>query len=203
MKRSTILCLSLASALALTPVSTFAQSVHRIDGIRPGSDGTMSLSLTGSVASSFIPYFDIYLLEASTDLVDWTPLPPLLRTNAIPEPLQFHDETAPNYPAQFYRMGTNHLVTSFPLPNGPYRVGMISRLMTDPSRTNRYDIPTNSSFMISIWYPAQATAGLRPGRWLDAPVAMHVMWRGYSDRVLYLMTHSLPGAAVATNEAAY
>jgi dienelactone hydrolase len=196
---------SVSIGLAMTVAASqgFAQTPHRFNSIRPGPGGAMLLGLTGSVSQSFSPYFDIYLLDASTNLGHWTPLPPLLRTNGLLAPLLFRDEAAPNYPARFYRMATNHLITPFPLPTGPYRVGMVSRLMTDPSRTNRYDIPTNSSFMISIWYPAQPRAGLRPERWLDTAVATHVIWQGYTDRVPYLHTHSLPGAVVATNEAVF
>src|SRR5258705_3603443 len=201
MKRGTY-HISFALAIELASFYSFAQTAHRIESIRPASGGVMLLTMTGSVPQPFTPYFDIYLLDASTNLEHWTPLPPLLRTNALSVPL-FRDDEARNHAARFYRMATNHLITSFPAPTGPCRVGMISRLMTDPSRTNRYGIPTNSSFMISIWYPAQATAGAPPGPWLDPQVATHVMRSRYFNQVRYLVSHSLPGVAVATNDIAY
>ena len=34
--------------------------------------------------------------------------------------------------------------------NCQYTVGTVSRLLRDPSRTNRYNIPTNSSFMVTF-----------------------------------------------------
>jgi dienelactone hydrolase len=202
-QRNPLNFLIIALALEFASPVGFAQTVHRINGVRGEPGGIISLSLTGSVSQPFNPYFDSYLLDGSTNLEHWTPLPPLLGTNALPAPLFFRDGAASNYRARFYRIATNHLITPFPAPTGPYRVGMVSRLMTDPSRTNRYDIATNSSFMISIWYPAQAPAGLRPGRWLDAAIATHVSWQGYTDRVPYLTTHALPAAAVAPDQTAY
>jgi dienelactone hydrolase len=193
----------IALAIGFACLRSSAQTPHRIESIRPASGGAILLTLTGSVSQAFSPYFDIYLLDASTNLERWTSLPPLLRTNALPASLLVRDDDAANHTARFYRTATNHLITPFPAPTGPYRVGMISRLMTDPSRTNRYGIPTNSSFMISIWYPAQPTAGIQPGPWLDLAVATYVMWGGYSNKVRYLVTHSLAGVAVATNESAY
>src|SRR5882672_6177256 len=168
MKRFTVIF-----SVGISVACALAQTAHRIDGIHSTSEDTISLSLTGNVSQLFSNYFDIYALEASTDLRGWTPLPPLLRTNAITSVSVYRDDT-PAFPARFYRLPTNHLITSFLAPTGPYRVGTVSRLMTDPSRTNRYDIPTNSSFMISIWYPAQAGPGLLPGRWLDTAVVNHV-----------------------------
>src|SRR5262245_28561798 len=128
-RRSSFLIIALT--LGVISCHGLAQVPHRINSIRPAAGGTMLLGLTGSVAQSFTPYFDSYLLDASTNLVDWTPLPPLLRTNAIVAPFFFRDDTAPQYPMRFYRIATNHLITSFPAPSGPYRVGMVSRLMTD------------------------------------------------------------------------
>jgi dienelactone hydrolase len=55
--------------------------------------------------------------------------------------------------------------------------------------------------MISIWYPAEARAGLKPGRWLDTAVATHRIWSGSSNRVLHLVTHSLAGATVLAGDA--
>jgi predicted dienelactone hydrolase len=44
-------------------------------------------------------------------------------------------------------------------PTGPYEVGRIDRLVTDPSRRNRYGDSTNGSFMVAVWYPAEPNAG--------------------------------------------
>jgi dienelactone hydrolase len=76
--------------------------------------------------------------------------------------------------------------------------------LSDPSRTNRYNIPTNSSFMVSYWYPAEAKAGQLPGTWEDRPLAQDPnWWGGYTDRVPYFVAHSLPAASIATNESKY
>ena len=88
-------------AVGVAASQGFAETPHRINSIRPGSGGTMLLGLTGSVSQSFSPYFDLYLLEASTNLQHWMPLPPLLRTNALPAALAFRDEAATLYPARF------------------------------------------------------------------------------------------------------
>src|SRR5438874_13514318 len=60
---------------------------------------------------------------------------------------------------------TNSLAP-FPPPTGPYAVGAMSRLLTDPSRANRY-VETNGSFMVSIWYPGQPEPGLSPSPYMD------------------------------------
>ena len=67
-------------------------------------DKTISLSLggsvsnlfnvTGAVSNRFMQAFDLYPVEASSDLVNWTRLGLLLRTNNDPNPLLFVDAEA-------------------------------------------------------------------------------------------------------------
>ena len=64
--------------------------------------------------------------------------------------------------ARFYRTPTNHFTAAYPRPTGPYPVGRIDRLITDPTRRNRHGLSTNGSFAITVWYPAASTAGQRP-----------------------------------------
>jgi dienelactone hydrolase len=144
---------------------------HRFNAISVLPDRSLFLSLTGSVANTFLPYFDIYVLERSTNLSDWAPLPNLLRTNASATPLTWIDTGAANFSAQFYRTPTNHLFTALAQPTGQYAVGRTTRTVTDLSRTNRYNIPTNAAFMLTIWYPAQASAGSLPATYIDRPLA--------------------------------
>jgi hypothetical protein len=149
---------SVTSRVALLTLTT----VHRIEGITVNPNHTISFSLTGVVSRLFAPYYDLYPLDASTNLVDWSPLAMLQRTNAFLDALNYLDPEAANFDQPFYRTPTNFLITPSPKPSGPYPVGTVSRLLTDPSRTNRYNIPTNSSFMVTFWYPAEARAGVLP-----------------------------------------
>src|SRR5882724_6932859 len=152
-----------AILLALHP-STHAQSIQRLTGISLQSNGDAELSLTGKVASAFY-YYDLYPIEASTDLVTWTPLATLLRTNSSSAPLRYIDAEAALLSNRFYRTPTNHLITAIPKPTGPYPIGTASRQLVDPTRTNRMP------FWIQIWYPAVPQAGLLPATYLDRRIA--------------------------------
>lgn len=61
-------------------------------GLRSQTNG-MQLVLRGQVGGN-------YIIEASTDLVHWTPLANAINTNGT---LQFSDTNAPNFPMRFYR----------------------------------------------------------------------------------------------------
>jgi len=85
-----------------------------------------------------------------------------------------------------------------------FAVGRISLLLSDPSRTNRYNIKTNGSFMVSYWYPAEPRAGELPGVWEDKPLALDPnWWGGYNDRVVRFVTHSLPDAGISNANERY
>ncbi len=185
---------SVTSRVAMLTFTT----VHRFGGIKANPDHTISLSLTGVVPRPFTNYYDIYLLEASTNLVDWSPLGMLQRTNASLDALSYLDPEATNVDKRFYRTPTNYLITPFPKPSGPYPVGTVSRLMTDPSRTNRYNIPTNSSFMVTFWYPAEARAGVLPAAYAEKEVI-----RISSNMVAQFVSHAVPGLPLATNQTSY
>jgi dienelactone hydrolase len=131
-------------------------------------DGNVSnmFNLSGAISNQFRQMFDLYMVEASTNLADWTPLAQLLRTNNDPSPLIFQDTNAVGSSQRFYRTFTNHLLTGFPKPSGPFAVGTIDRVMIDPARTNnyRYSPPTNA-FPVTFWYPADPPrAALLPSR---------------------------------------
>ena len=123
------------------------------------------LTLSGSSSGLFRDYFDLYVIEATTNLVDWQPLVRLLHTNST-APLVFTDTNAAHLSHRY-----SHFLTAFPEPSGPFSVGTFSRLVTDPSRSNRYNIPTNSSFMVSFWYPSVANSGAFPSAYMDAKLA--------------------------------
>ncbi|MCI0542099.1 MAG: hypothetical protein L0Z50_43465, partial [Verrucomicrobiales bacterium] len=124
-------------------------------------DGSVSnmFNLTGTISNQFMQMFDLYPVDASTNLLDWTRLAVPLRTNNNPNPLLFQDTNAAGLDRRFYRTPTNHLLTAFPKPTGPFAVGTIDRVMIDPTRTNRYRYsPATNAFMVTFWYPADPPA---------------------------------------------
>jgi hypothetical protein len=142
---------------------------HHFSGITVLPDKTVTLSLDGSVSNmfklsglisnQFQQTLDLYVVDASTNLTDWTPLARLLRTNNDPNPLVFQDTNAASLSQRFYRTFTNHLLTCFPKPSGPFAVGTVDRVMVDPARTNRYRYtPATNAFMVTFWYPADPPA---------------------------------------------
>lgn len=187
-------CGSVTSRIAVLTFST----VHRIEGIMAHPDHTISLNLEGVVPRLFAPYYDIYVLDASTNLVDWSPLAMLQRTHAYLDELRFLDSDALNFDKRFYRTPTNFLITPLPKPSGPYPVGTVSRLLTDPSRSNRYNIPTNSAFMVTFWYPAEARAGVLPEAYGEKEVIPIS-----PSLVAQLVSHALPGLPLATYQTSY
>ena len=156
---------------------------HHFTGLTVLPDRTVTLSLdgsvsnmfhlTGTISNQFQQMFDLYVIEASTNLRDWTRLALLLRTNNDPNPLLFHDTNAASFSQRFYRTFTNHSITAFPKPTGPFAVGTVDRVMTDPARTNRNRYtPATNAFMVTFWYPADPpAAGVLPAAMFDAGFA--------------------------------
>src|SRR5262249_27046551 len=93
-------------------------------------------------------------VEASSNLLDWSRLAMLVRTNNSPDPVRFEDANADSLSQRFYRTPTNHLLTAFPNPTGPFTVGTTDKVMIDPNRTNLYRCsPRTNAFMVTFWYP--------------------------------------------------
>jgi hypothetical protein len=155
---------------------------HYFGGIGINTNGIVTVQLEGSVSNLFgsLPLsvatqyrqmFDLYVVDASPDLMQWTRQSTLLRTNGDSSPLYWQDTNGATGMSRFYRTPTNYLLTQFSIPSGPYAVGKVIRILTDPTRTDRYGIPTNSSFMCTIWYPADPpAAGTLPAPYTDAAV---------------------------------
>ncbi len=202
MRRNIKLGTVAAAVILVAIIESQAQTPlpHSFGSITALSDQTISLTLTGRVASALRPYFDIYPIEVSSDLVTWIPLATLVRTNASTNALIHIDSEAVAFSARFYRTFANQLVTPLAKPSGPYAVGRVSRLMTDPSRTNRYNIKTNSSFMLTIWYPAQDPAGVLPDRYLEPQMLNYI---SEPENAAQMFAFSISNAAMRTNEAAY
>lgn len=191
---------SLTSHVALLTVST----IHHIKGITANPNHTISLNLAGVVPRTLAAYYDLYPLDASTNLMDWSPLAALLRTNATLDALSYLDSDAANFDKRFYRTPTNFLITPYPKPTGPYPVGTVSRLLTDPSRSNRYNIPTNSSFMVTIWYPAEARAGVLPEACVESNATLYAYLNTRNPSIVaQFVSHALPSLPLATNQPSY
>ena len=197
-------CVTVIAIVSMGTEPGFAQSsVHRFGAITSQPDRTISLELLGAAPSAFLKYYDVYPLEASTNLVDWTRLGTPVRTNLATNALVYLDADASGYGHRFYRMPTNQLFTALAKPSGPYAVGRTTRVLADTSRTNRFLIATNSSFMITIWYPAEPARGVLPGAYIDAQLAVplaepHVGSSGdVASRLAQFVTFSLPNVPVA------
>lgn len=202
--------ITLIAILLIGAESGLAQSgVHRFGAITSQPDRSISLELLGAAPSAFLKYFDLYPLEASTNLANWTPLWTLARTNLATNALIYLDADASGFGHRFYRMPTNQLFTALAKPSGPYAVGRTTRMLTDTSRTNRYLIATNSSFMITIWYPAEPAPGVLPGAYIDAQLAVplaepHVGSSGDdANRLAKFVAFSRPNVPVALAGAPY
>jgi predicted dienelactone hydrolase len=161
------------------------------------------LSFKGETTLPFAPYYDLYPLETSTNLVNWAPLVTLQRTNGVPDTLRFLDADAPRFGQRFYRTPTNAFLTPIPQATGPYPVGTFSMLLTDPSRINTV-LHTNYQFMITFWYPAVAQAGVLPALFVDKQVALVGFYYGstpssWSNRLAAFFSHSLSNAPLAPN----
>jgi dienelactone hydrolase len=92
-----------------------------------------------------------------------------MRTNNDPTPLVFDDSSAAGLDLRFYRTYTNHFLTFYPPPTGPFSVGTVDRVLIDPARTGLYRFsPHTNAFMASLWYPADAPpAGTLPKHAID------------------------------------
>jgi len=155
----------------VTICDTTEMQAHRFDRIELLPEGRVSLTLGGGyvpglgLSNRFQPYFDVYPLEVSTNLVDWTSLEWLVRTNADQTNVTFVDTERGQHPQRFYRTPTNRLITPCLTPTGPYAVGKVDRLIRNPDWRNVLRIPTNGNFMATIWYPAERLAGQLPAPW--------------------------------------
>jgi hypothetical protein len=193
----------------VTILDATGMAPHRFDAIALQPDGSVQLTLGGAVSRRFQDYFDLYPIEVSSNLVDWIPWVTLQRTNASKAALTYTDRVMTNLAARFYRTPATNLITPFFLkPAGPFPVGVVSRLLTDPTRRNRYGVSTNGSFMVSAWYPAVAQAGRLPALFehpqlAQDPTVPAASWVAFMDRMPYLVTYALPDLPCATDHAPY
>ena len=177
-------------------LKVFVAAPHSFSSIQAESNGSVNLSFKGETTALFAPYYDMYPLETSTNLVDWAPLATLQRTNTALDTLQFVDADAPQFSQRFYRTPTNQLATPLRQPTGPYPVGTFSMLLTNINRNN-------AKFMVTFWYPAVAQAGVLPAKYEDPQVAVPGNWGNWATQVAAFFSHSLSNAPLATNPAKY
>ncbi len=189
-------------------LKVFIAAPHSLRGIQAEPGGSVSLTFKGETTALFAPYYDLYPLETSTNLVDWAPLATLQRTNTALDTLQFLDADAPQFSQRFYHTPTNALLTPVPQPTGPYSVGTFSMLLTDPSRTNAAG-GTNYQFMGTFWYPSVAQTGVFPAKYVEPQVVDSKYdfapsgGGNFDSQVAAFFSHSLPNAPLATNLAKY
>ncbi|MHC1765037.1 MAG: alpha/beta hydrolase family protein [Verrucomicrobiia bacterium] len=198
---TTVLALATFLLLSLHAQGQIA-STHRFESITARPDGAISLLIEGRASASFNLYFDLFPLEASSNLVDWSPLVTMTRTNASTNAFSYLDRKAVSLTSRFYRTVTNWLITPLPPLTGPYPVGTLSRLLTDPSRTNALR-RTNHQFMVTFWYPAISPAGALPGPYVDQQLIGGLTGFPGSPIASNFVGHSLANAPLATQQAAY
>lgn len=182
------------------PVPAQVPEPPRLGLISITPEGRPWLALEGSIATAFRSYFDLFRLESSFDLVRWEPLATVLRTNAATNAPRFLDESAAGSSHRFYRTAADTIRTPFLPPSGPHSVGTFSRVLTDASRTNRFGIRANSSFVATFWYAAQPAPGAAPAAYMDRPLATHrPYWGAYTNRVPdFVQMASLDAPVAAT-----
>ena len=149
----------------ITLLDTTGVTSHRFDGLTRLPDGSTQLIVGGGVPERFRPYFDLYPIEVSSNLLDWTPLVTLVRSNGSTDALVLTDRDADVGGTRFYRTPARHFIAPHPKPSGQFSVGVVSRIVTDPNRRNRYRISTNGSFAVSIWSPRWFGPGSCPPLW--------------------------------------
>jgi dienelactone hydrolase len=158
----------------------------------------MEVTLGGGVHNRFADYFDLYPIDVSTNLLDWTPLITLQRTNASTDELTYTDTETETSSARYYRTVTNHRISVMLKPTGPRPVGMVTKWLTDSTRRNRFGISTNGSFMVMIWYPAESQSVKLPASWEDDALLRDPAWLGaFFDREPYFVSHAVPGVPCA------
>ncbi len=183
-------------------VTVFASVPHGLSGLMATPGQPVTLALMGETPALFEPYFDLYPLEVSTNLVDWSPLLTLERTNALLTSLTFLDADASGLNERFYRTPTNLFLTPLPPLTGPYPVGTFSRLLTDPSRTNTVR-HTNQQFMVTVWYPADPSAGVWPEAYMEQKlISLYSQnffgWPAFANLVPRFVGHSCANLPLAT-----
>ncbi|MBE7499469.1 MAG: hypothetical protein HS113_04010 [Verrucomicrobiales bacterium] len=146
-------------------------NVHHFQGIRYAPAQGIELTLAGAIPSGFPSDYDLFPVEVSEDLTNWTPWQTFLRTNRLGRSFSPWDTSAVETSRRFYRTFTNQFPTVILQPTGPHPVGRTVRWVELPSHSVR------RLFRVFVWYPARAQAGQRPMRYFESKLAGQ--WAGY------------------------
>jgi hypothetical protein len=195
------ICKILTAALFLTRAVQSAP-VHQLTGIAVNPDDTVVLKVEGSVPATnvFKTFFDLVPIQASADFQSWTTVTTLLRTNLTTNSVSFSDPFQLSASRQFYRAASNQWHTPLRKPTGPHAVGTTTRLVTDPSRTNRFGYKTNSSFMLTFWYPTTANLQATPDLYEHPLIAGNRdYWSGSVSRMTGFVSHASSDAPILEN----
>ncbi len=177
-----------------------ASASHQLSDIRFDTNGAVVLGLEGFVASTnvFRNFFDIVPVQGSPDFSGWSAIATLLRTNLTSNVVSFSDPLPLGGPRQFFRASQTQWHTPFRKPTGSFGVGMTERLITDRSRSNRFGYPTNSSFMLTCWYPAALPPEASPAPYMHPLLASNQSyWPGQAARTAAFVSHATADAPVA------
>ncbi len=179
----------------LARLKVFVSAPHGFSSVSVAGDRSVSLGLSGSAAAAYATRFELFPIEASSDLQSWTTLGMVVATNASLDALSFKDVEAGAFAQRFYRTPTNLFLTHLPgKPTGPFAVGSLSRLLTDPSRTNT-SRRTNHQFMVTVWYPATPVVGRLPALYVERPIAQAGYLAGTGAEAFF--SHSQTNAPLA------
>jgi hypothetical protein len=164
--------LGTASNATVTICDATGTVANRFASIEHLPNSALRLGLTAQLHSRFSPYYSLFPLETSRDLSVWEPLDLLSLANTVTPPLLVLDLDGASESQRFYRLAHTNLITPGLPPAGPYAVGKVGRLITDPTRRNRFQCSTNGSFPFWVWYPAVPRAGQVPAPMEDQPLAL-------------------------------
>lgn len=176
---------------------------HRFDNISITGAGDLNFRVVGDVSPPYKLFLDLYPIETSADLLEWSLLSTIVKTNTDTRPLLLTHLVNDSGSQHFYRTAMTNLPTAYPPPTGPYQVGTYSRILTDVSRTNRYGIATNNSFMATFWYPAAPKEGELPNLMFGEALSKQFVVASVDARRTYFRCMQFAGRSLATNEAAY
>lgn len=197
--RMQLVALTCALTLSGGVVKAQPSGGQQITSISIASGNRPLLRLGGGMNLNFKTYYNVFQVESSANLMEWAALATVVRTNAATNEVDYLDGPGADARRRFYRTPSNPVVSPFLLPTGSNVVGTFSRMLTDSSRKNRFGISTNSSFMVTFWYPAQprSVGGATLARYSDRQIAERsTYWGAYTNRVPALVTHALPDVPI-------
>lgn len=189
-----------AKITILRPIGT---QPHHFGGIGILPDFSVHLRLAGGVHQRFESFLDLFPIEVSNNLTDWSPqqtVPWLLSSSNAPVAMEVGTRHGPH---RFYRVPARHFLTPFAPPTGPYPVSRMDRWLNDHTRRNRFYVSTNSSFQVAVWYPAKPKAGSWPIPWGDLPVLRDINYigRDLMDRLPFVVSYAASDLPLAETPA--